>query len=88
MSTSLNTSLLIDESLPNITGETGGWVGGNVAGDNGSLYTVQKANRGWGGSIESGVKSVALDASRSSSTYQDNAHVRPLSLVTSFLIRY
>ena len=27
-------------------------------------------------------------ASRSSSTYQDNAHVRPLSIATAFLIRY
>ena len=27
-------------------------------------------------------------ASRSSSTYQDNAHVRPFSMTTAFLIRY
>ena len=31
---------------------------------------------------------IGFDASRSSSTYQDNAHVRPLSTTTSFLIKY
>lgn len=41
---------------------------------------------GAGSSGNSGL--ITFDASRSSSTYQDNAHVRPLSLVTSFFIRY
>lgn len=31
---------------------------------------------------------ITFDASRSSSTYQDNAPVRPLSITTAFLIKY
>lgn len=75
------------ESLPNITGETGGWVGGGISGDNGALYTVVKGNQSWGGAISSGVRSVAVDASRSSSTYQDNAPVQQEAVQYPYFIQ-
>ena len=75
------------ESLPNITGETGGWVGGGVSGDNGALYDVVKENKSWGGSIASVVRSVAIDASRSSSAYQDNAPVQQEAVQYPYFIQ-
>lgn len=36
----------------------------------------------------SGNSGVGFNASRSSSTYQDKAHVRPLSINTTFLMKY
>ena len=75
------------ESLPNITGITGGWVGGGISGDNGALYTVANGNQSWGGAINSGNKSVGLDASRSSSTYQDNAPVQQEAIQYPYFIQ-
>ena len=73
--------------MPNITGKFGhvgvfdispleGAFTGGKDGDWGNFYS--------GG----GVGTIMFDASRVSSTYQDNAHVRPLSITTAFLIRY
>ena len=75
------------ESLPNITGETGGWVGGGISGDNGALYTITKGVQSWGGATSSGIKSVAIDASRSSSTYQDNAPVQQEAIQYPYFIQ-
>lgn len=81
----------IDESLPNITGSAAGIRRMDTlqSGANSALYwvflnypdalTVHSAT---------GAADIGINASRSSSTYQDNAHVRPLSTTTAFLIRY
>ena len=49
-------------------------------------FTYDAGGPSGGGGDTKGV--FTFDASRSSSTYQDNAHVRPLSLLTAFLIKY
>ena len=77
----------MEESLPNITGHfystqnsnkaTGAFIGDDV--DRGSTTY---------GASGTGVRKVTFNASLSSPTYQDNAHVRPLSIATAFLIRY
>ena len=77
--------------MPNITGT---WGGGTQAeaGQTASGAFTYESQPGAGfasGGIDTYYKNgLNFDASRVSSTYQDNAHVRPLSLVTSFLIRY
>ena len=49
----------------------------------GGLSGIAEANRDFQGNY-----APTFDASLSSHVYQNNAHVRPLSLVTSFLISY
>jgi hypothetical protein len=68
----------IDESLPNITGSTNFFLNENIySSGTGALKTSPSqyaasetagTNRGW--------QSITFDASRSSSTYQNNAHVQ------------
>lgn len=83
----------MEESLPNITGEA------SAAGDSGFIYTrgvtsgalykgKVQGPKGLTIAPSGSYQNIALDASLSSSTYQDNAHVRPLSIATTFLIRY
>ena len=73
--------------MPNITGHfystqnsnkaTGAFIGNDV--DRG--FTTYAASG-------TGVRKVTFNASLSSSTYQDSAHVRPLSINTTFLMKY
>lgn len=81
--------------LPNITGSFGNstysaiWNAGSGSYYNGAF----KGSSGRGSSINAGVggagsKEITFNASRSSSVYQDNAPVRPLSITTAFLVRY
>lgn len=81
----------MEESLPNITGsildnQRNGYEGGDTDGVfSFSLYRgVFYSND----AMMNMLSGVAFDASLSSSVYQDNAHVRPLSLVTMFLMKY
>lgn len=82
------------ESLPNITGQL---IGSEV-----QVYTPAYSFTGTFSAVDAVTnvvnntstsyqhKKVApnFNASRSSSTYRDNAPARPLSITTSFLIRY
>ena len=81
--------------LPNIKGSFGNstysalWNAGSGSYYNGAF----KGSSGRGSSVNSGIdgagsKEITFNASRSSSVYQDNASVRPLSITTVFLIRY
>ena len=77
------------ENLPNITGVVrsagieGVDAGGAFASDGkiGATFTHSGANGVYANSF-------TFNASRSSSTYQDNTPVRPLSITTPFLIKY
>ena len=80
-------SLLVDESLPNITGTL------RSDGEDKFSGAFYKAGRITGDGIAWVTTSgsdvlIGFDASRSSSTYKNNAHVRPLSMTTAFLIKY
>ena len=81
--------------LPNITGSFGNsvysvlWDAGNKSYYNGAF----KGSSNTGPSVSTAVgsagsKEITFNASRSSSVYQDNAPVRPLSITTTFLVRY
>ena len=84
----------MEESLPNITGS----IGGTAYRSSSSSISISGAFSGTsirsqnysGYSKYSGLSAdyIEFDASLSSSTYQDNAHVRPLSLLTMFLMKY
>ena len=64
------------ESLPNITGYFGGFTGGGYGGAFSAEKRTDTNTRVTGGSEQWGTK-VDMDASRSSSTYQDGAKVQP-----------
>lgn len=72
--------------MPNITGVVGGGIYAPASGcgyridDNVPYESGTYFGRGGG--------RIGFDASRSSSTYQDNAHVTPLSITTAFVIKY
>ena len=74
----------MEESLPNIAGYIDAFVG-SVA-NTGVFSQYKRTTNAQGGSSQK--MGVDFDASRCSSIYQGNAHVRPLSLVTSFIISY
>ena len=81
----------MEESLPSITGnissnQRNGYEGGDTHGvfSFSSYRGVFYPND----AMMDMLSGVAFDASLSSSVYQDNAHVRPLSLVTMFLMKY
>ena len=74
----------IKESLPNITGEFYSLYGAN--GGKGAIYKISNM-KGGQGIRDDGIK-YGLNASRSSTTYQDNALVKPNSTSTFMLIRY
>lgn len=78
--------------LPNITGSFG-WMTGveGVRNVSGSIYTSSLSFYEYSGHTRSTGESnvdFKIDASRSSSVYQDNAPVRPLSITTAFLMKY
>ena len=81
----------MEESLPNITGHANAYAYKSAPQYATSVFTMNDvaANVISSGS-SSGYNYMDINfyASRSSSTYQDNAHVRPLSIATAFLIRY
>ena len=78
----------MEESLPNIKG--GGYLVAKEHAQgtaNGTIYEV--GGLGAGGYWIQGIGTFeSFNASLSSSTYQDNAHVRPLSINTTFLMKY
>jgi hypothetical protein len=52
-------------------------------------YCPTPSSTGWGGQTSNlSIGRVNFNATRSSITYQNNAHVRPLSIATAFLISY
>ena len=77
----------MEESLPNITGKIEKAITNSAQNNIGALKRgVATANMMGAGSY--GNYDLKFDASLSSSVYQDNAHVRPFSMTTAFLIRY
>ena len=83
----------MEESLPNIKGHISGnqrngyenhGIAINGAFSLSSLLKVFYSND----MTMNMLSGLGFDASLSSSVYQDNAHVRPLSITTTFLIRY
>ena len=86
------------ESLPNITGQIGHSGGGNVAiyanaesKTDKSLYVVKISNYGmnnYGENTDTRQYSILLDASRSSSTYQNNVKVNPDNAEILYCIKY
>ena len=87
-----------NESLPNITGRIGNSTGGNVAiymnaesKTDKSLYVAKISEYGMnnvGGNTETRQYSILLNASRSSSAYQDNAKVNPDNAEIMYCIKY
>ena len=84
-------SRLVDESLPNVTGNCGGnfVTHMNSSQGVGALWYTKNGN-GLGDAGNGGMPygGITFNASHSSPTYQNNAHVRPLSITTAFLIKY
>ena len=83
----------MEESLPNIKGDTNGGSYGSMRSGNpyspsASGCFIGYLSRGLNGENTNYGMHVSFDASRSSSTYQDNASVRPLSESTLLCIRY
>ena len=81
----------MEESLPNIKGSLGTTQAYSLADvisrTAGAFeFTYGSGGPSGGGGDTKGV--FTFDASRSSSTYKGNAPVRPLSLLTAFLIKY
>ena len=82
------------ESLPNITGHTNNWII-NSADSNGfdSLYTLTRDTVGSNtvglyANANTGRIELYLDASRSSSVYQNNAKVNPDNAEILYCIKY
>ena len=74
----------LSESLPNITGSI---TGTTYRGANGAFS--QTATSGWSGtSTYTGPADFDFNASRSSSTYQNNAPVQQAATVVNFCIKY
>ena len=69
----------VPESLPNITGTVGSdqgiWRYQDAYVESGSLYVSATANTGNSGTVH-GIKTISIDASRSSPTYQNDAPVQ------------
>ena len=79
----------MEESLPNIKGTLYGIVAAGDSTNSEMVQLIRARTFNWLGSGSYFVdKDYFISANNSSSTYQDNAHVRPLSIVTAFLIRY
>lgn len=88
----------IDESLPNITGSAYNNMGDAITSyyptKTGAFYGITNLGTiGWyskpaSNNNDSYGFSLGLDASRSSSTYQDGAKVRPDSLTCCYIIKY
>lgn len=75
-------------TLPNITG---GITDLKVSTDtvySGGIYAASTRNVGYGGNYSARLDHTIWDASRSSSTYQDGALVRPESVQTRIYIKY
>ena len=75
----------MEESLPNIAGFFGWITDANCSGAFSKARYVGNWMNGNGGFSQYGVN---FNASSSSSIYQDNAPVRPLSTITAFLMKY
>lgn len=75
-------------TLPNITGSSGGW-GGVLTGASGACYLSGSGTAvGGSGTYATGNSTTNIDASRSSSIYQNNATVRPPSITSLLIIKY
>ena len=84
-----NLGMTVDESLPNITGDTGIFNGLANAGRTGSgaIQVTQVANDTWGGYGTGAQTTIAINASKSSSTYQDNAPVQQEAIQYPYFIQ-
>lgn len=84
-----NLGMTVDESLPNITGNTGIFNGLANAGRTGSgaIQVTQVANDTWGGYGTGAQTTIAINASKSSSTYQDNAPVQQEAIQYPYFIQ-
>ena len=80
----------MEESLPNIKGKVGSLKlrTTDFNAISGFVSSVTIAGNIAGEGIFPAIGQINFDAHNSSPTYQDNAHVRPLSIATAFLIRY
>lgn len=73
--------------MPNITGTLRGDGSDRISGAHYNAGNIVGAGISWTSTSGSDII-IGFDASRSSSTYKNNAHVRPLSITTAFLIKY
>ena len=74
------------ESLPNITGDTGYYANINVTADSGAFYkNTNKTGSDY--SVTGSLPVLSFDASRSSSTYQDNAPVQQEAIQYPYFIQ-
>lgn len=82
-------SRLVDESLPNITGRSyllgATWTSSGTIGAITTILTSTNVQSNTGSSYST---YITFNANNSTSTYQDNAHVTPLSITTAFLIKH
>lgn len=86
----LSVHISFSESLPNITGDLlngYGVLGASHEPVSGAFTRANGANAVQMGSTF-GCTGLSFDASRSSSIYKDNAHVKPLSCATMYLIKW
>lgn len=81
----------LSESLPNITGTFGGSYytrSESATNDTGAFQNTLTISANRGGGNEHTSSTHSFDASRSSSTYQDNAPVQQAATVVNFCIKY
>lgn len=78
----------LDGTLPNIVGGITDLKVSTDTAYSGSLYLASTRNVGYGGTYSARLDNTILDASRSSSKYQNGALVRPESVQTRFCIKY
>ena len=77
--------------MPNIVGTFATWENSLVGAEGGALYSEGRAGINdyhTSGSTLNMPEYIKFDASRSSSSYQDDAHVTPLSTTAMFLLKY
>ena len=75
----------------NIKGKFGGIYSGSISNnENGCISNtgVRGSDCGTAGSLYTGTREKEINASLSSSAYQDNMPVRPASITTTFLMKY
>ena len=79
------------ESLPNIKGNTtidiANFNTSGASGGNGAITQTYKANHAWAGNNRFDGTQISIDASRSSSTYQDNAPVQQEAIQYPYFIQ-
>ena len=78
----------IEAGLPNITGQTGGWLGGSTVTTKGALSQVSSTVQHWGASVPSGTSGVKIDASLSNPIYGKSDTVQPPAIKVRVVTRY